>query len=73
MDNLNKYLTDVFRNCENFNKPFLLIKKDYLYSKYSYKQTWELILKTITLFRQNGLKQGDKILIWGPNNPEWSV
>jgi len=39
----------------------------------SYRRLHELSLKMASLLAQNGVAEGDRVLIWGPNSSSWAV
>ena len=39
----------------------------------SYRQLHDLSLKMATLLAQNGVEEGDRVLVWGPNSSWWAV
>ena len=40
---------------------------------YSYERLYELSLKMNSWFSRNGIENGDRVLLWGPNSPWWSI
>ncbi|TLN04220.1 long-chain fatty acid--CoA ligase, partial [bacterium] len=41
--------------------------------EYSYERLYELSLKMNSWFSRNGIENGDRVLLWGPNSPWWSI
>ena len=46
---------------------------NYREKEYSYKDIAEKILKFHTLFRESGIKEGDKIALVGRNSANWCI
>ena len=49
----------------------LLFKPGFRYHRWSYSDLWEGAGQVATLLQQWGLVKGDRVLIWGPNCPQW--
>ena len=49
----------------------LLFKPGFRYLKWSYSDLWEGSGQVATLLQKRGLTKGDRVLIWGPNCPQW--
>jgi long-chain acyl-CoA synthetase len=40
-------------------------------SEYSYAQVLDRSLRVAALLRSKGVQRGDRVVLWGPNRPEW--
>ena len=40
---------------------------------YSYNELYDLACRCAALFASQGIRRGDRILLWAPNSPEWAV
>ena len=49
----------------------LLFKPVFRYQQWSYERLWEEAGKVATLLQQKGIEKGDRVLLWGPNCPQW--
>ena len=49
----------------------LLIKAGASYERWTYTGLWEFAGKVACLLQQRGLQKGDRVLLWGPNCPQW--
>ena len=52
-------------------RPALLYKHGLRYRSWSYARLWEEAGQVASLLRQRGLDKGDRVVIWGPNCPQW--
>ncbi|HAL46453.1 MAG TPA: hypothetical protein DCP37_01740 [Dehalococcoidia bacterium] len=53
------------------SRPALLMKLGFRYQRWSYARLWEQSGRVASLLQQMGLARGDRVLIWGPNSPQW--
>jgi long-chain acyl-CoA synthetase len=65
-------LISLFANAIRDNWEFRALS-DYGGSSFTYKDVGEKILKIHQLFRENGIKKGDKIALFGKNSANWGV
>jgi len=65
-------LISLFANAIRDNWEFRALS-DYAGSRFTYKEVGEKILKIHQLFRENGIKKGDKIALFGKNSANWGV
>lgn len=49
----------------------LLFKPGFRYLVTSYQELWEASGRVATLLQSRGVKKGDRVIIWGPNCPQW--
>ncbi len=49
----------------------LLFKPAFRYHRWSYARLWEEAGQVATLLQQRGITKGDRVVIWGPNCPQW--
>ncbi len=49
----------------------LLFKPGFRYQRWSYRQLWEQSTQVATLLQGRGLTKGDRVILWGPNCPQW--
>jgi long-chain acyl-CoA synthetase len=40
---------------------------------WTYRQLWDAALATVEHLCAEGVRRGDRVLIWGPNGPEWAA
>ena len=53
------------------SKTALLIKPGICYQRWTYSQIWEDTGRVASLLRSRGVKKGDRVLLRGPNCPQW--
>lgn len=53
------------------DRPALSFKAGLRYRHWSYAQLWEESGKVASLLQQRGINKGDRVLLWGPNYPQW--
>ena len=51
----------------------LLFRPGVRYQRWTYRQLWEESGRVASLLQQRGLNKGDRVLLWGPNCPQWVV
>ena len=66
-------IVDIVDSFESREKEALAYKNGYRTFRYSYKQLSKRVKQAATWFRLQGLKEGDRVMIWGPNLPEWGI
>ena len=49
----------------------LLFKPGFRYQRWSYSDLWEDSGRVASLLHQRGLAKDERVLIWGPNCPQW--
>ena len=66
-------LTDILiKNSKDFaNKPALTMQMGYRKVTLTYKEVYDLSCRIALLLQKNGIKKGDKVLIFAPNSPYW--
>ena len=66
-------LTDILiKNSKDFaNKPALTMQMGYRKVTLTYKEVYDLSCRIALFLQKNGIKKGDKILIFAPNSPYW--
>ena len=53
------------------SRPALLFKPGFRYLVTSYRELWEASGRVATLLQQRAVNKGDRVIIWGPNCPQW--
>ena len=53
------------------NRTAVLFKPGFRYQRWSYRDLWEGAGRVASLLQSEGLAKGDRVLIWGPNCPQW--
>ena len=56
---------------EHGSKTALLMQRGYRMERWSYQYLWEFSERVAAHLRAKGLQQGDRLLLWAPNMPEW--
>ncbi len=51
--------------------PALLIKPSFRYLVWSYADLWKDSGRVASFLQEKGIEKGDRILLWGPNMPQW--
>ena len=51
----------------------LLFRPGIRYQRWTYRQLWEELGRVASLLQQRGLHKGDRVLLWGPNCPQWVI
>ncbi len=72
MKNLTEYIHK-FSEQDKGHKTAIIYKTGFRTLKYSYREIYEKSLKVAALLQQEGVKKGDRVIIWAPNSPEWGV
>ena len=52
-------------------RPALLIKPSLRYRIWTYADLWEDAGRVASYLQERGVQKGDRVLIWGPNMPQW--
>ena len=68
-ETLDQFLRDSARRFND--RPALLFKTGFRYQRWSYAQLWEEAGKVASLLQQRGVAKGDRVILWGPNCPQW--
>ena len=53
--------------------PALLIKPSFRYLVWSYADLWSDSGRVASFLQDKGVERGDRILLWGPNMPQWAL
>ncbi len=53
------------------SNPALLVKPTYKYLVWNYQQLWDASGQIASWLQQQGVGKGDRVLLWGPNMPQW--
>ena len=51
--------------------PALLIKPTFRYRVWTYADLWQESGRVASYLQQMGVGKGDRVLLWGPNMPQW--
>jgi len=68
-----KTLVDLFRLFEKRNKEVFVYRTGIRRFTYTYSEFYSLSLAMAAYLLSQGIKKGDKVAIWAPNNPFWAV
>lgn len=68
-----KTLVDYIHEFPQRNREAMVYKTGFRTLKYSYSEVYESSLKVAAFLQQQGVKKGDKAIIWAPNSPEWGM
>lgn len=68
-----KTLLDVFSSFKNRKKTAFVYKTGVRRFVFSYTQVYRLSLQMASLLEKEGIKKGDRVLLWAPNSPWWAV
>lgn len=49
------------------------IKRGFRTQRFTFSQVWELSLKLACLLQKEGIRQGERVVIWSPNMPEYAL
>ena len=52
-------------------RPALYFKPGFRYQTWTYQDLWEGSGRVASLLQQRGLEKNDRVLLWGPNCPQW--
>lgn len=66
-----RFLEDKAR--EFGDRTALLFNPAFRYQRWSYADLWEGAGQVAALLQERGLEKGDRVLLWGPNCPQWVV
>ena len=53
------------------DRPALYFKPGFRYLSWSYRDLWEGAGRVASLLQSRGIGKGDRVLLWGPNCPQW--
>ncbi len=53
------------------DRPALYFKPGFRYLSWSYRELWEGAGRVASLLQSRGIEKGDRVLLWGPNCPQW--
>ena len=53
--------------------PALLMKPSFRYRVWTYSDLWEKAGQVASYLQEQGVQKGDRVLLWGPNMPQWVV
>ena len=68
-----KDLVDSFKDPKYSSKTAIIDRKEYRRFTYSYKQLYDLCQRFASFLKENGVKKGDKIIVWAPNGVEYAL
>ena len=68
---IDRFLQDAAQRFDD--RPALSIKPGFRYLSWSYRQLWEGAGRVASLLQQYGVGKGDRVIIWGPNCPQWAL
>ena len=66
-----KTIINLINSFETRDKIALKYRTDFRIFVWDYKKLYSYILRSAQYLEKRGVKQGDKIILWGPNSPEW--
>lgn len=66
-------LIDIIESFKERDKTALIHKNGFRTFRYSYADLYSAIRKCASWYQAQGLKPGDSVLLWGPNQPEWVI
>ncbi|HYU78400.1 MAG TPA: class I adenylate-forming enzyme family protein, partial [Vicinamibacterales bacterium] len=66
-------LIDLFHDLESHRGEFLVYDDGYRVRRYSYEQVTRAARAFAQRLRDAGVKQGQNVVLWGENRPEWIV
>ncbi len=52
-------------------RPALYFKPGFRYQTWTYQDLWEGAGRVASMLQQRGLEKNDRVLLWGPNCPQW--
>ncbi len=70
--NENTLLSYIFNLEKQGSRPALYYKTGFRTFKTSYAELFKNIQKKALYFEKQGLKKGDRVILWGANSPEWA-
>jgi long-chain acyl-CoA synthetase len=66
-------IIDLIDSFETRNKIALKYRTDFRVFVWDYKKLYSYILRSAKYLQKRGVKKGDKVILWGPNSPEWLI
>lgn len=64
---------DLIDSLKSHDKTALVYHNGFRTFNYSYKDLYSLVRRAATLYHESGIVTGDRIALWGANQPEWVV
>jgi long-chain acyl-CoA synthetase len=65
-------LDSLFADFSKFARDIALVRRHgYRREAWTYARLRSVALKTAVLLKEHGVRTGDRVLLWGPNSPEW--
>ena len=64
---------DLIESLKSRGKTALVYHNGFRTFHYSYKDLYSLVRRAASLYRESGIVKGDRIALWGANQPEWVV
>ena len=68
-----KTLVDLFKLFEKRNSKVFVYRTGIRRFEFTYRQLYNLSLQMASYLSQQGIKKGDKVAIFAPNNPYWAI
>src|SRR3954464_9559261 len=69
MDNLSAFLKDIAHQFGT--RPALLYKNGHRTQSWTYQDLLDQTLATAHWLEQQGVKKGDRLILWAPSSPTW--
>jgi len=66
-------IPDLFHSFQTKNDEALVYHNGFRTFRYTYRELHERVLKCAALYAARGLSEGDKVVLWGVNSPEWVI
>lgn len=54
-------------------RPALIARRGHRIRRWSYAELWDASARTARLIRSHGVGPGDRVVLWGPNDPLWVI
>ncbi|MGE5618314.1 MAG: AMP-binding protein [Sphingomonadaceae bacterium] len=67
-------LSDLVAQLGNLgNRTLFRHRTEYRTFNWSYEEVEKAAFKAAALFHEDGVSQGDRVMLWGPNTPHWAI